>query len=247
MNLRIIGPFAAAFALLAPSASHANLAAYAQNFESLALADGAALGNDGWKVYGNVYNADPSSWLYGYGPYAAPNGGEGFSRVVTGFGQAAQGTQQLVVYSDYANGGAQRGGQLVEALVFQEQTVGAADAGNTWTFSFDARLSDLASPSTAQAFVKTLDPKSGYATTSYAILDMTQISSSWRTYSIELPISVGEGQLLQFGFSATATKYNPSGVLYDNISMTAVPEPATYALMLGGLGLLVAFSRRRAK
>lgn len=37
------------------------------------------------------------------------------------------------------------------------------------------------------------------------------------------------------------------GALLDNVSVTAVPEPETFALMLAGLGLLGAVARRKAK
>lgn len=36
-----------------------------------------------------------------------------------------------------------------------------------------------------------------------------------------------------------------SGVALDNISVTAVPEPETYAMLLAGLGLMGAITRRR--
>lgn len=36
------------------------------------------------------------------------------------------------------------------------------------------------------------------------------------------------------------------GVALDNISVTAVPEPETYAMLLAGLGLLGTFARRRS-
>lgn len=245
MNLRTFGPLAAAFALTAPGISLANLAAYSQNFESLAQADGAALGNDGWKVFANVFA--PPAYLYGYGPFPAPNGGSGFSSIASGQGGPAQGSQQLVVFNDYNNRAAQNAGNLVEALVFQEQTVGAADAGTIWKFTFDAKLGNLAAPTTAMAFVKTLDPATGYQTTGFEMIDTTQIASSWGTFSITFPVTVGAGQLLQFGFATTTTNDTPSGVFYDNISMAPVPEPSTYALMLGGLGLLGWASRRRLK
>lgn len=37
------------------------------------------------------------------------------------------------------------------------------------------------------------------------------------------------------------------GALLDNVSVTAVPEPETYAMLLAGLGLLGAVKRRKAK
>lgn len=48
-----------------------------------------------------------------------------------------------------------------------------------------------------------------------------------------------------FGF-LTTTSNDKVGALLDNVSVTAVPEPETYALMLAGLGL-IGFSARRRK
>lgn len=45
-----------------------------------------------------------------------------------------------------------------------------------------------------------------------------------------------------YSFSA-----NYSGVVLDNVSVTAVPEPQTYAMLLAGLGLMGAIARRRSK
>lgn len=37
------------------------------------------------------------------------------------------------------------------------------------------------------------------------------------------------------------------GLILDNLSLTPVPEPSTYLMMLAGLGLLYGFARRRSK
>ena len=80
--------------------------------------------------------------------------------------------------------------------------------------------------------------------THFETVDTTAIPTTWDTYSINLPIDASlNGQIIQFGFSNTATDYNPSGVVYDNVNIAAIPEPATAALIgLFGGGLL--FIRR---
>lgn len=215
------------------SIASAALTPYSQNFESLNQADPAALTNDGWLVYGNVFGPDMAYW-YGYGPYGAPNGGAAFSAIADGQGSPSQGLQQLSIYNDYNNGD-HANGAYIEANVFQEMTVGAADVGSTWTFSFDYKLGNLEGSSTALAFIKTLNPNAGWATTNYITLDTTSAPVAWGSESISILIDPTlSGQILQIGFSSTATNYEGSGIFYDNVSF--VPEPTTISLLaLGGL------------
>jgi hypothetical protein len=88
---------------------------------------------------------------------------------------------------------------------------GAAGTGGTGG-------STQACDSTAVAFIKTLDPGSNFDLTNLVEEDTTDLPDTWDRYSIELPIDAGlEGQLLQVGFAATASNFEPSGVFYDNI------------------------------
>ncbi len=216
-----------ALACLTPAVGLA-LAPYSQDFEGLVLADPDALANDGWLVFGNVF--DPGGgYLYGYGPFPAPNGTNAFCDIVTGEGGPDQGLQQLVVYSDYNN--LDHGvGDLIESNVYQEQTIEAGDVGSIWEFAFQAKLGNIAGSSTAQAFIKTLDPSSGYALTNFITADMTSIPVTWSGFSLYIRIDASlEGQILQFGFMNTATNYEPSGIFYDNVifnffMLSDVPE-----------------------
>ena len=200
---------------------------YEQDFESLNQASGSALSDDGWLYFANVF--DPGmNYLYGYGPGGAPNGGAAFSGIDIGQGGAEQGDQQLVIYSDYNN--VDHGnGNLVEANVFRERTIVAGDVGNTITFAFEAKrgnINDPAGNTTALAFIKTLDPNNGYATTNFITVDTTSLPTTWGGLSITLDVDGGlVGQLFQFGFATTATNYEPSGNFYDNIVVSSLPTP----------------------
>jgi hypothetical protein len=207
---------------------------YMQDFESLDQMNTEALANDGWVVFGNVYDGTTMDFLYGYGPFIAPNDGAAFSAIVVGQGGHEQGNQQLSVYSDYNNTD-HADGDLIESNVFRERNITTADVGRTISFSFDAKRGNINDPtdslcpctSTAFAFVKTLDPMAGFSTTNFVTEDTTTLPDTWAGYVISLPIDVGlVGQLLQVGFSSTATLYQPSANFYDNIELhSAVTVP----------------------
>lgn len=221
-------------AFLGPLASFAAVSPYSQDFEGLNQEDPDALANDGWLVFGNVFTPG-GEYLYGYGPFGAPNGGAAFSAIVIGEGGAEQGEQQLSVYSDYNN--ADHGnGNLIEANVFQEQTIDQENVGQDWCFDFQAKLGNLESETTALAFIKTLDPSNNYQMTNFITLDMTNTPTTWQGYSLSLSIDESlVGQILQIGFASTATNYEGSGVFYDNIVWDVCDPTATITTTIGTL------------
>ena len=217
---------------LAPVAALA-LAPYEQDFEGLDQSSLTALADDGWLVFGNVFTPG-GAYLYGYGPFPAPNDGAAFCAIAVGEGGDEQGIQQLAVYSDYNNTD-HAVGNIIESNVFQEQTITAGDVDLIWRFAFQAKLGNIDGASTALAFIKTLDPSSGWALTNFLTVDMTSIPETWGGYSLTIAID-GDlvGQILQFGFANTATNYESSGIFYDNVrfevvGQAAVPDGATLA------------------
>ena len=186
---------------------------------------GAPSIGDGWTSFATAFTTE-GGFVYNYGTFDTPNNSGGFASIASGEGEEAQGTQYLNVFSDYNN--ADHGNDLViEALTFQERTITAADGGN-YQLTFDAKAPSsggIAPPTTAFAFLRTLDPASGFATTNDIRFDMSSVSDTeWNTFTVELTIdaSLLEGQLLQFGFANAATTFNPSGVFYDNITLGTV-------------------------
>jgi hypothetical protein len=181
----------------------------------------SALSDDSWTAYANVFSS-AGAYLYGYAS-TPPIGGSGFWGVTTNQAGPAQGTQGLVVYSDYYNQGAQTAGQRLEANVFQQFPVFLSDVG-TYEFRFDAKAGNLVSPSAAQAFIRVLDPSNNYATVANVSLNTSALPVTWGTYSIRLNITAGmEDMILQFGFSATSSYNLGSGVFYDNVSFGIAP------------------------
>lgn len=201
---------------LIPVTGHAQLTPYSQDFEALSQTDSAALSDDGWIVYGNVFTAD-TTWFYGYGTFPAPNHNLAFCQIDTGQGGPEQGHQQLIVFSDYENG--DHGlGYLIESNVFQEQTISAADVNDIWSFEFQHKHGNIEGSTSAKAFIKTIDPANNWNMTNFITVDMTLSDSLWDGASLQIGIDPGlPGQLLQFGFMSLATNYEGSGIYYDNV------------------------------
>ncbi len=224
---------AAVLVCMIPAAAFA-LAPYSQDFESLDQASPSALADDGWLIFGNVFSPG-GDYLYGYGVFGAPNDGAAFCQIVLAEGGAEQGAQQFVSFSDYNNAD-HANGNLIEANVFQEQGIEEENVGQTWVFDFQAKMGNLEGSSTAIAFIKTLDPENGYATTNFITLDTTNIPATWADYSISLAIDESlVGQLFQIGFSNTATYYEGSGVFYDNINFDVDGSVAVESKSLSGV------------
>ncbi len=178
----LVGSLIAALVVCLAPVSLADLSPYSQDFEGLDRMDTGALAADGWLVFGNVFDSG-GGYLYGYGPFPAPNDGAAFCAIDEGQGGPSQGAQQLSVYSDYNNTDHDpKVGNLIESNVFQEQVVGPADVGSTWLFKFDAKRGNIEGATTALAFFKTIDPDAGFALTNFITIDMTSIPDTWGSY-----------------------------------------------------------------
>jgi len=220
---------AAVLLSLIPAASFA-LVPYTQTFEGLDQGSETALSDDGWLVFGNVFAPD-GTYLYGYGSFPAPNTGAAFCQIALEEGGDEQGDQVLSVFSDYENLD-HAAGNLIESNVFQEQEIVASDIGTAWKFKFQHKLGNIEGGSTAQAFIKILDPDNGYALTNFFSVNTTSIPDTWGSDSLVFILDdpALEYQLFQIGFSNVATNYEGSGIFYDNVvleqvgSLTGVPE-----------------------
>jgi hypothetical protein len=66
-----------------------------------------------------------------------------------------------------------------------------------------------------------------------------------RRFSVDFGPSLAAGTYeLEFNDGSASPR---STFVLDNLSVTAVPEPGTWALMLGGLGVVGWMARRRAR
>lgn len=232
--------------------SSAALVSYNQDFEAMTPNQGWPpndLSADGWQVYGfewdaNPYNS-PANIVNQYGPFPAANGEPGsFQGVATDQGGPDQGNVVLAKYSDYNN--TNQATLYIQGDTFQQQTIGPGDVG-LWRFSYDAKIGNLEADSSAFAYLQTFDPVLFYQK-SIVVNDSTHLPIEWGTYSIDLLIDGSMvGDILTFGFSATATNSNGSGVFYDNLRFdrVVVPVPAAFWLFGSGLVGLIGVARRK--
>ena len=69
--------------------------------------------------------------------------------------------------------------------------------------------------------------------------------SGWQTATMTFQAS-GASQVLSF-LAQTSSPGAPPFLLLDGVNLTAVPEPTTWAMMLGGFGLIGFLARRRQR
>lgn len=134
------------------------------------------------------------------------------------------------------------GNKWMEANTFEET---ASIAVPSYTLSGNVTANNLnTSLYTAKAFIKVLDPSQGYAT---VLNDSVTLPASG-PFVVTSDLSLYQGKLLQVGFSMNGLNANPVNAGTNGsvgVTITAVPEPSTWAI--GVTGLLVAgILRRRA-
>lgn len=202
----------------------------------------SARGNGTASFFGNynndsdlndVFNAGPTSST----PIVVPPGSDGDNTAPTN-------ALRIARDSDFA-----------VSSVFLRIQNNTGIAINSWDIGFDLFYKDTG---TSQFSVVQLQYASASAT------DLDPDALSWTTYgtppavtqsatvsfggsiSETIGATIAPGNFLVLAFRDTASSSDGSTVLVDNISITAVPEPATYAL-LGGLALIGMTIFRRRK
>ncbi|MBN2163382.1 MAG: PEP-CTERM sorting domain-containing protein [Pontiellaceae bacterium] len=137
------------------------------------------------------------------------------------------------------------GNKWMEANVYREHTLLAGETSATMEYSVGAF--DLDSRYTLQAFVKTLDPNAGWATT-YS--DYQTIDAAAGTVSLTMDTTGYDGQILQFGFVMNGLNANPAtdwgSATVTMETLDVIPEPATIGL-LGAAGVAMLAARRRLR
>jgi hypothetical protein len=234
--------------LMPPLVSAAIDTSYVEDFETCNIDDENAVGfitsatcaagagtaaTPGFVNFVNGYDPlspPPAAPIFFYGPNPSPNNAFNSALQMTGIatseGGAAQGNNQLNTFSNYADPVHTDGsGTLLEVNNFKEFTIGSGDLGKTFRFTFDYKRGTLAAPSTARAFIKVIEAGTFFLTgEAYHDILLTGPADWQEGVSIDLFIdpTTPVGSFFQVGFQNTSSNSGPTGVFYDNLSVTAV-------------------------
>jgi hypothetical protein len=166
-----------------------------------------------------------------------------FSSAFTGWNVPVNNVDIVTYAGAYGEGAPAGGGgaQFLDLVGFGSTGAISQDlnlvAGKTYNFSFDYANNAFSTPS-ASADV-TLD---GVLLTAISHNTSTTTNGDWTHYSGTFV--AGASGPYDLAFTTTAGG-GSGGIFLDNVSISAVPEPATWALMLAGFGGLGAALRRR--
>ena len=115
--------------------------------------------------------------------------------------------------------------------------------GQTVTFSGTVSVTEGYAPgNSAIAFIQVLDASYGAAV--FESVDVLNLSGGTFSIQATVPSAPALMNIVQVGFRNSGTVSTAGEIMISNLSVTAVPEPSTYALILGVIGLAVVWKRR---
>ncbi len=147
----------------------------------------------------------------------------------------------------YWSNGAGDGNKWMQASLYFEHVLVAGETEASMNFSVGAF--DLDPRYSLRAFVKILDPDTGYSATHTEFFDITGTAGT-TALSVN-NAAVVAGDILQFGFEMQGINANPatdwgSGtVTFESIDV--IPEPATMGLIVLGSGAMMVLRRRNTR
>lgn len=169
-----------------------------------------------------------SNWVF--------TGGTGISRDGSAWGGTTSSGDYFAFIQDYPVSGITPAGANSISQTFSLSS--AADL----SFSFDLAQRAYRVGSGTQTVTVSLD---GAVIGSYT--PFTTLGNAWGSFSAAVSgVSAGAHTLT---FSGKDTNVGDTSVFLDNVTMsvTAVPEPGSYAMLLAGLGLMGVIARRRSR
>jgi hypothetical protein len=127
------------------------------------------------------------------------------------------------------------GNKQMEANYYVEDT---SLVGKTVAFGGQTLVNNFVAGYASQAFIKVLDPASGWAVVASAYAPLV----GGQPFSLSLDVANTPGLVPQYGFMTTGPDANPATVGALGFALLTAPEPSSLALL--GLGVL-ALCRRR--
>jgi PEP-CTERM motif len=118
-------------------------------------------------------------------------------------------------------------GGAVGSFALLDQTIQTV-AGRTYDLSFDVHNETT----TGTQFTASFNGSQVYGFTNEA--------RDWNRITIKNLLATSNATSIQFG-----VRNDSDFIRLDNVSVQAVPEPETWAMMIGGLGMLAFMARRR--
>lgn len=198
-------------------------------------------GTQGGYLFGNNWaTADLPASFTGETVSLAPN--------TNGYADSLSGSNDDRAYwTNSVDGGATAGldGNKFMEATFKREAAGNPWVGNTVSFSGTIASFDLDSRYTATAFIKYLDIDDGFSTVETASHSITS------TGDFTLTLAIPQGNYVpQLGITMIGLNANPDtdwgGIDINNLdAYFVVPEPSTYALLMGLVAFLSIAIRRR--
>ena len=136
------------------------------------------------------------------------------------------------------------GNKWMEGNTFVEKAAGVLSGSLTFTGNVDSY--SLASGYNVIAFIKGLNPNTGY---SADIFQQAAIGSGSSSFSVSADLTGASGLVMQYGFTVSGRNANPAetGLGSVVLSAVAIPEPSSVSLlMLGAAGLMGLQLRRKS-
>lgn len=180
---------------------------------------------ENWIAWANVYEADGTTYLWGssWGLADVPASFETEGLTIQPNTNCYNAEDSYWVNTDGS------GNKTLEMNVYYEIS-GLAD--QDVTFNYNVLSNTLSEDWEYTAFIKVLDPDSGWATVQSTFADLTT-----GTGTLDLTVGSYASGIVQIGFLVKGLVVDPaSAEAATSVVIEAIPEPATLALLgLGGL------------
>ncbi|TSA13536.1 MAG: hypothetical protein D4R79_05315 [Comamonadaceae bacterium] len=208
----------------------------------MAKSNGATVGVDpgaSWLGFMNVFNLPGDGGAYQFGsPWGTTDLRATFAGPVLSLSPNTIGDPNPYWY--IGGGGPGAAGNKIMAASMYIESNGGVLGGQTVTFTGNVLANTLTLAHTSVAFIK--DFASDYS--SFNVISTPLVNG---VFSINLATIADAGRHVQYGFETTGVNVWVTDVApFGQVDITAVPEPASVSLLIGGIACLVGYRRNKA-